>query len=251
MIYTITPDHKKVKFTQNATNLFPDVDFIYEDDLSLDVSSSYDDLLPSSKGSNLLTLASGSLQFGGKVDVPSGQFALQGFQIWKSTEPLSFSLDLHLYMKTSGVKDVVVPSLRLMKYAVPSKSDKSIIPGIGGLIPPGPTINDILSLANIDSQSQTTIRNILNALGLSSRTDSQGLPVSGLINVEVGSFYSFRNCVITKVVPNFSEAKDEDLAPIACSLAVDFRTVEVVTTEMIDTWIPSIGAIGGLSRSEK
>lgn len=248
MIYTITPDHKKVKFKQNGADLFQGVDFIYDDDLSLSISSTYDDLLPSTKGSNLLTLASGSLQFGGKTDIPSGQFALQGFQIWKSTEPLEFNLNLHLYMKESGITDVVVPSLRLSKYSVPSKSEKSIIPGIGGLIPPGPTINDILSLANVNSSDQTTIKGILNAIGLSNRVDDKGRPISGLLDVEIGSFYMFRNCVLTKVVPTYSEAKDEDLAPISCDLSVDFRTAEVVTTEMIDTWIPSIGALGGLSR---
>lgn len=227
------PDHKRVIITQGGVDVLanaglPKAVLVFDDELALNISTDYGSIIET-KPSTLLNLLAGGASFLGN-NVPSGQFSLQGLQVWKDTQPLEFNLGLKLYMDTSGVLDVVRPAIVLAKLAVPSKTEDSKGNLGFGLIPPGPTIQDILNLAGVTQDSD--VGKILNTfagflgVGIKNR--------SGLVDVEIGKFFFLRNCVLTKVVPNFSEAKDEDLAPIYCELSIDFRTSEVATTQMLD-----------------
>ena len=217
------PEHKQVKFfhSNGGSRILPNATFVYDDDFALNITSKYGELV-NVKPSNLLSILSGSSLLGGQI--PSGQFALQGMQIWQGSEPIEFNLGLHLYMQYDATQDVYIPSIEISKLAVPTRTDSNGHEG-WGLIPPGPNLSDILTLAGVpkDAQDDTKYIGLKLAEG------------NGLFDVEVGGFFYFQNCIITKAVPNYSEARDENLAPISCEISLDFRTSEIATKQLLDT----------------
>ena len=196
------------------------VHLIYEDETSLNIKSDYENPVDIG-GNKFLNLA--SLMTNGFV--PSGQFAVQGYQIWKQTDVLEFSLNLQLHMVDSGLNQVVIPALALSKLCVPAKkNEKDPIWG-QSLVPPGPSLKTFLAQAGINIKVDDSENYAQNGI--------QGNP----LHVQIGRFLKIDNVVMTKVEPTFSEVLDEDYMPVSCSLAIDFRTVEVVTTNMLDQMI--------------
>jgi hypothetical protein len=222
------PKYREVILSVGGKNIFSEltnsqnIHLVLDEETSLEIKTSYKNIIEV-KGSNLFSLLSNSFTIGGtKGVIPSGQFALQGTQIWESTDVISFSLELKLYMTTSGYNDVLRPSLELAKWAVPSKKQsKNKILG-NSLIPPGPNLADILQQLGVEVNSEKSF------LGIS-LSDSKGV-----LNVQIGKHLQIDNVVITSVVPTYSAALDEDYAPVKCSLAVSFQTLEVATTDMIE-----------------
>jgi len=193
------------------------VHLFYSGDISLGIKSTYENLIDvgSNKALNVASLLSGGF-------IPSGQFAVQGYQIWKDTEVLEFSLDVTLNMYDSGRNQVVLPALALSKLVVPSKKDDKTLWG-QSLIPPGPSLKTFLTQIGVDT-SKFPVGEDAIANGIA------GSP----LHIEIGKFLRLENVIMTKIEPNFSEEVDEDYMPISCTLSIDFRTVEVVTTQMLE-----------------
>lgn len=232
------PAGRQVVITSNGNDIFNSlqsttpglalpVQLIMTEGVTLKISSQYKNLVEA-QSSTMLNLISGLT----KGVVPSGQFGLQGLQIWESTDVLDFSLTCELHMATSGRADVVLPALALSKICVPSYNKSGISAG-WGLIPPGPSLKDILGLvkATLDKTDDFGNRQI-------SKDPKQG---GGLLGIKIGKYLNINNIVVTKVEPTFSEILDEDYMPVSCKLNIDFRTVEVVTTDMLDKIITNLG----------
>ena len=227
------PQYRIVSINDNEGSIIGNIPLIMDDDFSIKVSSKYGQLWESSPN-NLMNLLSNSFS------VPSGQFALQGAQIWQSTDPLDLSINVSLEMDTDSYVDVVYPSLTLMQTVVPSYSDGTE-GGVRGateqfiekhfnlklktLIPPGPNIQ---SLVNIMSSNKNDISSAL----ISKRNGSKGL-----YTVKIG-FATFNNVIIKNVEPtyskeySYSESK-RNYFPVRASLSIEMTTMEVVTTNMI------------------
>lgn len=222
---------------------FKGIDFIFDDDLEFSINTEYGPIIES-RPTTLLTLLSNSIQIGG-FNIPSGQFALQSFQVWQTTEPLEFDLSLKMYVNTdSGHYDITVPAFKLMEYAVPSKStNRKGQPG-QGLIPPGPNIQDILRVSGLLNTPVlgSALQAGLNNSVISSRKRTNG----GLIDIQIGQYWLFQNCVLTSAKPTFSEAKDTDYAPVSADVSISFRTSEVATTNMLEEILQAAGKRGSL-----
>jgi hypothetical protein len=207
---------------------YPDCYLINTEDFQISVDSSYGNLLET-KGSNLLTLAANSLTlFGGAM--PSGQFALQGVQIWEKTEPLSFSMELEIHAVNNAKEDVVNATKELMKITAPRIGATRFLGKT--LIPPGPNLSAILEVAGITggnsdtAGSKSLLGSIANALNLN---NSQGV-----FNIVIGKYISITNVVIVKIAPTFSSIIDTNGYPTSAKLSIDFRTMEVATQEKIE-----------------
>ena len=200
-----------------------------DDEVSIKASSKFGQLWEA-QPSNIMNLLSGS--FG----LPSGQFALQGAQIWQSTEPLSFNITGHLYADKNAYKDIILTTKALMSCALPTYSGGSKMMSeanefleskmnlqLKTLIPPGPNIQTLL-----DSMS------VNNNTGAKSRG-------KGTYDIKIGCF-TFANVIITGVQPTFSKmptvASYKSKISIPCPIKVDidleFVTMEVATTDMIN-----------------
>lgn len=227
------PSYKIVKIKDNEGSIIGNTPLILDDDFSIKVNSKYGQLWESSPN-NLMNLISNSFS------IPSGQFALQGVQIWQSTDPLDINITVNLEMDSDSYLDVVYPSLILMQCSLPSYANGSE-GGIRGtteeliekhfnlklktLIPPGPNIQSLVQI--MSSNKNNKISELI-----SKRTGSKGL-----YTVEIG-FATFNNVIIKSVEPTYSNEYSlsdykNKYCPVGASLSIEMSTMEVATTNMI------------------
>lgn len=221
-------DGREVILKAGSSNIFnllnvPEpnkIRLFYDEETALNFKSEYENLveLGGTKFLNIASAATGGF-------IPSGQFASQGFQIWKSTDVVEFSLTVTLHMQDSGLNQVVIPSLALSKLCVPSKKDSGNKTFGQALIPPGPDLQVLLSTIGIEvGEGDKTSYNV------------EGV-VRDPLSVTIGKFLTVDNVIITKVEPTFSDVLDEDYMPVSASISIDFRTIEVANTDMINKMI--------------
>ena len=238
------PPGREIIIKSGGENIFkscgnPNIHLIVEDGISLDFKNNYAKLLDV-KSSSLLNLLSNSLTVNGKAP-PTGQFALQALEVWESTDNLSFSIDASLYMVTSGLKDVLNPSLVLVQTTLPKTDpNKGSIWG-KMLIPPGPNIAKILQLSGVKSEALQSSTELIS-LGDLFSVDTTA--ATGVYDIEFGGYLTIPDVVITSVQPSYSEQLDEDLCPVSCKININFQTVEVATQNMITNIINSLPTSG-------
>lgn len=115
----------------------------------------------------------------------------QSIQVWESTSPMSFSLDLTFNAKENSEREIRARHKALLQLAAPSQKGEM-------LIQPGPIILD--KLVSKDSRNISLqigkyifLDNVI-VTGVSSDVvtvcDTKGIPISMTINIEVQSFYS-------------------------------------------------------------
>lgn len=189
---------------------------IYIDgDISLNFSSEYSSIYESTP-STLLNLIASS------TDKPlSGQFAVQGAQIWKSTSPLEINITAKLMMNDDAKEDVVKPALKLAKLCLPSlggqDKEKSLNKKLKCLIPPGPNIQALLSVA-----TDGTIGNS-----------------KGVYTIKIG-WLTLPNCIIKESSPTFSKTVDVDGFPISAEINLSICTVMIPTKDFIENILKTI-----------
>jgi hypothetical protein len=231
------PSYKIVEITgADNSSVTGNIPLILKDELSIKVSSKYGELWEASPN-NFMSLLSSS--FG----LPSGQFALQGVQIWQSTDPIDLSITVSLEMDTDPYNDVIAPTVALMSTVLPTKGsmgEKSQIGGLGffqkaisnlklkTLIPPGPNLQAIWS--TISNEDMT------DAIGKALAHFDKGK--NGVYNVKIGYAY-FNNVIIKNVEPSFSSEmsysrSQRNYYPSSASLSLEMMTMEVATTDMMN-----------------
>lgn len=232
------PPYKIVKIMgSDGTSVTGSIPLIMEDELSIKISSKYGELWEASPN-NFMNLLSNS--FG----VPSGQFALQGVQIWQSTDPIDLSITVSLEMDSDSYNDVIVPTIALMNTALPEKGgsaeEAEVNEGSGGLkkafnnlklktlIPPGPNLQSIWKAISNEESTDGVISKTLAKFG----------KTRGVYNVKIGYYY-FNNMIIKNVEPTFSSEMSWSQVkygyyPCSASLSIDMMTMEIATTNMVD-----------------
>lgn len=210
---------------------------VIDDNTSIKCSSKFGPLWEA-QPNNLMSLLSSS--FG----MPSGQFALQGAQIWKSTDPLSMSFSGVRYMDTDPYDDVIEPVEYLMCRCLPRLSNEfdkitfgleQIADSLLGiklmtLIPPGPNIQSLLKeFASSDESGE--YKGFMKLIA--NRADI-GAQAKGVVNVNIGNL-TFGGCVITNVTPTFSKAvayskSKQNYYPISATVNIEFITIQVANT---------------------
>ena len=228
------PSYKIVKITdgdnQSITGSIP---LILEDELSIKVSSKYGELWEASPN-NFMNLLSNS--FG----LPSGQFALQGVQIWQSTDPIELSISVSIEMDTDPYNDVIIPIIALMNTVLPSKNTKSQMAEnsnilnkaftnlkLKTLIPPGPNLQAIwkaISSGEVVNEASQALAHF-----------NKG--TNGVYNAKIG-YANLNDVIIKNVEPSFSSEMSysnvqRDYYPVSASLSIDLMTMEIATTDMV------------------
>lgn len=240
---TKIPEGKRITLTVRKSGstkyetLLPSIDLALSEDLILNVNSSFVPLLNRNQGTweSLISAASGGLVDVGKIsDLAgsgtqlAGKFKEQGISIWQSTSPLSFSLNIALYMKTNGREDVVTPAYELMKVVVPKETKE------GFLLPPGPsalfTISKALGRgANVVSGAETDLDSLKGFIEKHSTFQEY--------QIKIGNYFYVDNLLITRAEPIFSNDVDNEGNPIWAKVRLDCQTTNVCTKEMIDNFI--------------
>ena len=117
------PSYKIVEIynadAEGTPTLVTNKPLIMNDELSIKVNSKYGELWQSTPNDFMNLLA-------GAFGIPNGQFALQGVQIWQSTDPINISITVNLEMDTDSYEDVIVPTKDLMSLVLPEKSEMVI-----------------------------------------------------------------------------------------------------------------------------
>lgn len=228
------PQHRLLSIRDSNGDVLGNYPLIMDNDVSIKASSSFGQLWEGSSNA-LMTLLSSSL------GLPSGQFAMQGTQIWKSTDPITFNLNANLEMDKDPYKEVVMNTSILMNLCLPSlATDKQTIArGIEDfaekhlnlklktLIPPGPNLQALMSsMGNGNEEVQNILKN-------NRYTESKGV-----YDVNIG-FLKIPNVILKSVEPTFSKiyskspSKPNKKYPIRAELSIEFTTMEVATTNMI------------------
>lgn len=223
------PEHRKL--IVGGTTL------ILDEDVSIKCSSKYGPLWEA-QPSNLLNLLSNS------AGLPSGQFALQGVQIWQSTDPLTVDVSGTRYMNTDPYTDVVEAVKTLMNLCIPKLSngtgtiaesiDKFMEEKLGismkTLIPPGPNIQYLASKVASGTESGL-FTSALNKLS------NAGVGAQGGTYVQIGNF-NFYDSIITSVEPTFSKEVAKSTTkgkyyPISANVSITFTSAMIPTPSMI------------------
>ena len=225
------PYYKIVKITDASGESITDsVPFILEDGLSIKVSSKYGELWEASPN-NFMSLLSSS--FG----LPSGQFALQGVQIWQSTDPIDMSISVSIEMDTDSYKEVMLPIISLMSICLPTKGSNGSESQMGKtvlsnlklktLIPPGPNIQAIWSAVS-NGQTNDIVSKALAHFNKASK---------GVYNMKIG-YVNLNGVIIKNVEPSFASEMsysetEGGYYPVRASVALEISTMEIATTDMI------------------
>ena len=229
------PQNRIVEIRNSNGLIFPQP-LILDEEVSIKVKSNYGQLWEASPN-NFLNLLSSSTS--GKI--ASGQFALQGAQIWQSTDPIDIDVKVSLQMDKDPFEDVIAPAFTLMQTCVPSMGEMSKFVNdfveeklnlkLKTLIPPGPNLQTLLNLMKNDKEIGN---NLLD----------KGGKERGIYNVKVG-FVKFNNVIIKSVDPTFSKTvapstmKNGKLLPVSVDLSISMCTMEVATTNMLNTVLTS------------
>lgn len=253
-LYSKMPNNKKVTISGGDVGN-EGIMLFMDDDVSIKCSSKFGPLWEA-QPNNLANLLSSS--FG----LPSGQFALQGAQIWQSTDPLTLSFNGTRYMDNNSYHDVVEPAKILTGLCLPSLSGskdtvafkmeqfvgKTVGLKLATLIPPGPNIQTLLNA--FSDQSYAGTGTFLD--WLKSKIDLGG-NYRGLFTVNIGKF-EFIGCVAKSVTPTFSKevaystysykyidsngkqqtSTHSGYFPISVNIAMEFITIQVATTDYVN-----------------
>lgn len=203
---------------RQANKLIPEkTPLINTEEISLKISSRFDSLIKSESNDLMSLISNLNTPF---KNLGSGVSSVSGYQVWKSTEPISFSAEIAFYMKTSGLKDVVKPIQELTSLVVPIKTKEALT-----LIAPGPTIRDALASQGIDTSG--------SAWG--------ALRSKGNLTLRIGRFIYLKSVILTSAEPTFSLSVDSEGYPITGKVRLEVSTIDIANTGMINslTYIPS------------
>jgi len=177
-----------------------------DEDISLNLSSSFEPLWGGS-GNKLVNIIGGVSQelFGRGF---SSQFKQFGFQMWKSSDPVSFSPTFTFYLGKAGewnaLTEVVNPIFEIANLCLPDEG-----PG-GVLVAPGPTI---ISLLKGDKEEEEAT-------------------VGRRVRAEIGGLVNFKAVVVKRAEPTFSKEVDSAGNPVSGKIQLELSTLFNATTNM-------------------
>ncbi len=178
------PERYHIEFTSQWSNPF-----------AKDFVAAAASLIPGAKGA----VAGAVADIGSKVSGISTKLKSQSAQVWESSSPMSFSIDLIFVAKTNSLKDVKEKHRALLKLAAPSEKAGQVI------VQPGPTIIDrVRSGRTISMQVGTYLfmdNVIINSVSsdVSTLCDANGIPQHMIVNVGISSYYA---CFTTQDIDN-------------------------------------------------
>lgn len=213
-------DAYKVKITSYRNNV--KVIGLMQDDIQLKVSSRWEPIVPTNALAigNILTQAitKGEKSFISKA---------VSRRIWSGASPIIMALNLRFEAVNNATMEVLEPCRILQSLALPSEyaadPNKAVskVPLLG---PPGPTPFLLEKLATYKRANKAIQQ------GSNFFDDFKG---GDLIVVELGSFVTFWNVIVSEVTlmvpPKFTEAGE----PVSATVSMIFETYEMPTVESL------------------
>jgi hypothetical protein len=181
------------------------IPMILEEDVTLNLESNFEPYTQGfdSKIVNALGSASRDI-FGWGF---SGSFEATGFQVWKSTAPISLNLPFTFHVGIAGLNDAYLevyrPMIELCKLPLPTASL------LGNMIPPGPS-----PVALLNGRSGTQFGNILS--------------------LRIANILSISNVVVKRAEPTWSNEFDNKGYPIWGKVSLEIESVLSASVQLID-----------------
>lgn len=152
-------------------------------------------------------------------------------RIWMGTQPIKITLRLKFQAIADAFREVVEPTRLLQCMALPRGPRSADEPGeagwIGGiqktipfLSPPGPTPFSIEGILNLRGVTENRVFQLV-----------EGLMGGDKIMVEIGTFLTFPNVIITSATPVIPIAFTPEGNPVRSEVSVTFETYEMMTVE--------------------
>jgi hypothetical protein len=200
----VVPKGKKVLFLRDGKEeLLPNINLYLEEDVVLNLNSSFSSFVDVEANKLINIISAYTEEFIGSF---SNYFKEFSYQTWTKTDPIGFSFTVGLYMRTSGLIDVMHPAVELMKLPLPTETSKGDTGTKGyGLRPPEPNLKQL-----IDN--------------------------NGILSLQVGRIL-LDKVIIKKVEPTFSQELDEADYPIWAILRIDAETAYSATKQQIDRFL--------------
>lgn len=185
-----------------------------DETFSLSMGSQWDapfaDVLQDSKGGQTSrgALVKAGLEAMGVATRARGMSA----QVWRSSDPMGFTIPFTFIAKDDPVKDVKEKVRNLLKLCAPSETGKGFL---ALLTAPGPTMGG----------------NMAQSVGLSGRK----------ITLQIGTFLTLYNCIITRVDVQFDSLMGEAGIPLKAKVNVDIQSYfTCFTTRDIDSLFDNV-----------
>lgn len=178
---------------------------LLDEDIQFTLSSTFSPVIQNA-GNIYFNLIGGLIERYTKFGV-SGQFKEFGFQVWESTDPLSFSPTVSFYMDTNAKTDVYDRAIDLVSLPLPTDARKG--EGIG-LIGPGPSVATVLGA-------------------------EVGVKRGKELSMQVGNILYVGDIIVKKAEPVFSTDTDENGYPIWAKVRLDIISLTTATVYMIKT----------------
>ena len=213
------PRGKEVKIAKNGTNILSNAEGVSKDtrlvlasELTIQLHSEFSALLgdTSNAATKLIDAAGKEVAERTNVNINT-KFREQGFQQWTGTDPIAFSFELLLSMRTSGKTDVLEPAKILINLPLPFNGGKGV-----GLRAPGPSISSALG-----GEAEYTRK----------------------YSFRCGIFY-LPLVIFKGVEPTWSSEVDDEGYPTWCNLKVDVSSVFTATQNDINDFGYNYGKTG-------
>ena len=210
---------KQIKIS--GGNLKKTIVGLLEEDITLNLSSTFEPFISQVPGGKILNQLSKSLKFG--VSTQMTQF---GFLTWTKTEPLSFSAGLGFYATGNAYRQVYEPAIALAKTPLPSIA-KGLAGKLGNLKAPGPAITEVFD----------------DTSGKRVATGKKRHEKGGSFAITIGKILYLSKVIIVKAEPTFSSdvawgvdpvTKKGSYYPIWAKVLLDIKTITSAYTSLLD-----------------
>lgn len=224
MAQRVIPRGKKLSLMRGGTSVTGGIPMILEEDITLSLSSSFGKLVDVNNNPwvTALGMEAGRLMGTGF----SGQVKQFGFQVWESTDPLSFQPTVTFHMginnQWDAYREVYEPAMRLAGLPLPAEGASA--GSITNLQPPGPPASSLFQ--ELDDQ------------GYGGRYQPISMQIARILYVNM--------VIVKKAEPTFSSEVDESGNPMWAKVSLDIQSVNTATVEMIQSRTSEdIGGGGG------
>ncbi len=201
----VIPSGKKATIWSGANIVVQDIPI--DGEITVNLSSNFGQLVDNDPNSFVSALGNLSQEVFGRGF--SGAYKQAGFQVWKGTEPMAFSMNLLFRMQDSAFT-VMQDVKRVIKLPLPQDTG-----GIGGLVPPGPSILEVFTE---DSNA----------------TASEGKRLS----MRIGNVIHLKRMLVRGAEPTFSQDVDDSNGlPIWVRVKLDILSIYTATTQLVEEYI--------------
>ena len=247
MTYPASNPVKELRLYVSGERQLPSIPLFIQDNVSFNFSSNYSKIFEAGNDvvdflGSIARNVSASVT-GGKLNLGfSSQNKFFGFQQWKGSDPVTFTMTINFHMgltkANSGFTDVYEPIMGLVALALPYEDPAGI------LLPPSGQLLDLLikvgqkdSSAIVDTalgEGSATAKNFSQ----SSQAFAQKFS-SSFISIRVGNMAFLPWAVVKKAEPSFGKEFDSDGFPITGTVTLEMSSAFVATKSLINYWMNS------------